>query len=108
MQLSNRCFAVTGLGYLPPWTVNAGFVTGDETTLIVDTGANAAAASTIYGYASMARPSNRLLGLNTERPFDHIGGNGYFRQRGIHVHGHASIQRTADEFRAEIADFNSE
>ena len=44
MRLSNRCFAVTGLCYLPPWSVNAGFVTGDETTLIIDTGANAAAA----------------------------------------------------------------
>jgi glyoxylase-like metal-dependent hydrolase (beta-lactamase superfamily II) len=108
MRLSNRCFAVTGLGYLPPWTVNAGFITGDETTLIVDTGANAAAASTIHGYASIARPSNRLLVLNTERHFDHIGGNAYFRERGIDIHGHASIQRTDDEFRAEISDFNSE
>jgi glyoxylase-like metal-dependent hydrolase (beta-lactamase superfamily II) len=108
MRLSDRSFAITGLGYLPPWTVNAGFITGDDTTLIVDAGANAAAASTIHGYASMARPSNRLLVLNTERHFDHIGGNGYFRQRGIDVHGHASIQRTADEFRTEIADFNGE
>ena len=102
MRLSNRCFAVTGLGYLPPWTVNAGFITGDEITLIIDTGANAAAASTIHGYASVARPSNRLLVLDTERHFDHIGGNGYFRERGIDVYGHASIQRTDDEFRAEI------
>jgi glyoxylase-like metal-dependent hydrolase (beta-lactamase superfamily II) len=108
MRLSNRCFAVTGLGYLPPWTVNAGFVTGEETTLIVDTGANAAAASTIHGYASVARPSNRLLALKTERHFDHIGGNGYFRERGIDIYGHASIQRTDAEFLAEISDFNGE
>jgi glyoxylase-like metal-dependent hydrolase (beta-lactamase superfamily II) len=108
MHLSPRCFAVTGLGYLPPWTVNAGFITGDETTLIVDTGANAAAASTIHGYASIARPSNRLLVLDTERHFDHIGGNGYFRERGIDVWGHASIQRDEEEFRAEIAEFNGE
>ncbi len=108
MRLSHRCFAVTGLGYLPPWTVNAGFITGDETTLIVDTGANAAAAATIHGYASIARPSNRLLVLNTERHFDHIGGNGYFRECGIDVWGHASIQRSDEEFRAEIAEFNGE
>jgi glyoxylase-like metal-dependent hydrolase (beta-lactamase superfamily II) len=108
MQLSNRCFAITGLGYLPPWTVNAGFITGDETTLIIDTGANAAAASTIHGYASVAHPSNRLLVLDTERHFDHVGGNGYFRERGIDVYGHASIHRTDDEFRAEISDFNGE
>jgi len=108
MQLSKRCFALTGLGYLPPWTVNAGFITGDETTLVVDTGANAAAAASIHGYASIARPSNRLVVLNTERHFDHIGGNAYFRQRGIDVYGHASIQRTEDEFRAEVSEFNAE
>jgi glyoxylase-like metal-dependent hydrolase (beta-lactamase superfamily II) len=108
MRLSNRCFAVTGLGYLPPWTVNSGFITGDQTTLVIDTGANAAAASTIHGYASIARPSNGLLVLDTERHFDHIGGNGYFRDRGIDVYGHTSIQRTDDEFRAEISEFNGE
>jgi glyoxylase-like metal-dependent hydrolase (beta-lactamase superfamily II) len=108
MRLSNRCFAVTGLGYLPPWSVNAGFITGDKTTLIIDTGANAAAAATIHGYATTARPSNRLLVLDTERHFDHIGGNGYFRARGVDVYGHASIQRTDDEFRLEMAEFNRE
>ncbi|MGA2883452.1 MAG: MBL fold metallo-hydrolase [Bryobacteraceae bacterium] len=108
MRLSNRCFAITGLGYLPPWTVNAGFITGDETTLVVDTGANAAAASTIHGYASIARPSNRIRVLDTERHFDHVGGNAYFRERGIEVYGHASIQRTDHEFREEISEFNAE
>ena len=79
-----------------------------EATLIVDTGANAAAAATIHGYASLARPSNRLLVLDTERHFDHIGGNGYFREHGIDVYGHASIQRSGEEFRAEIAELNAE
>jgi glyoxylase-like metal-dependent hydrolase (beta-lactamase superfamily II) len=108
VRVSNRCFAVTGLGYLPPWTVNAGFVSGGETTLVIDTGANAAAASTIHGYAAIARPSNRLAVLNTERHFDHIGGNGYFRGLGIDIHGHVSIERTEDEFHAEMAEFNAE
>jgi glyoxylase-like metal-dependent hydrolase (beta-lactamase superfamily II) len=108
MRLSNRCFAVTGLCYLPPWSVNAGFITGDDTTLIVDTGANAAAAATIHGYATTARPSNRMLVLDTEHHFDHIGGNGYFRARGIDVYGHANVQRTEDEFRLEMAEFKGE
>jgi glyoxylase-like metal-dependent hydrolase (beta-lactamase superfamily II) len=108
MRLSDHCFAVLGLGYLPPWTVNAGFIVGEETTLIVDTGANAMAASTIYGYAFLARPSNRLRVLNTERHFDHIGGNGYFRERGIDVYGHSSIQRSEGDFHAEISEFNGE
>jgi glyoxylase-like metal-dependent hydrolase (beta-lactamase superfamily II) len=106
MLLSTRCYAVTGLGYLPPWTVNAGFVTGDETTLIIDTGANAAAAATIYGYASAAGPENDLRVVNTERHFDHIGGNAFFRERGIDVYGHLGIERTPGEFRAEINEFN--
>ena len=107
MRLSSRCYAVTGLAYLPPWSVNAGFVTGDETTLIADTGANALAAATIHGYAMAVRPGNRIVVVDTERHFDHIGGNGYFRERGIEVYGHASIMRTDDEFRAEVAEFNA-
>jgi glyoxylase-like metal-dependent hydrolase (beta-lactamase superfamily II) len=108
MRLSDRCFAVMGLGYLPPWTVNAGFITGDETTLIIDTGANATAASTIHGYASIAGPGNDLLVLNTERHFDHIGGNAYFRDLGIDIYGHTNIQRTEDEFLAEMEEFNGQ
>jgi glyoxylase-like metal-dependent hydrolase (beta-lactamase superfamily II) len=108
LRLSTHCFAVTGLGYLPPWTVNAGFITGQETTLVVDTGANSAAAATLHGYASVARPSNRLQVIDTERHFDHLGGNGYFRERGVDIHGHHSIHRTEDEFRAEVSEFNGE
>ena len=107
MRLSTRCFAVTGLGYVPPWSVNAGLVAGEHTTLVVDTGANALAAATIHGYASAVRPGNHLLVIDTERHFDHIGGNGYFREHGIDVYGHASIDRTDDEFRAEVAEFNA-
>jgi glyoxylase-like metal-dependent hydrolase (beta-lactamase superfamily II) len=107
MRLSNHCFAITGLGYSPPWCVNAGFVTGERITLIMDTGGNALAAATIHGYATAARPGNQLMVLDLERHFDHIGGNGYFRERGIDVYGHASIQRTPAEFQVEIDEFNS-
>src|SRR5262249_47396752 len=107
LKLSERCYALTGLGYLPPWTVNAGFIVGDETTLIIDTGANALAATTIHGYASAVRPSNTIAVLNTEKHFDHIGGNSWFIDKGCEVLGHAAIQRTEEEFRAEAAEFNS-
>jgi glyoxylase-like metal-dependent hydrolase (beta-lactamase superfamily II) len=107
MRLSNHCYAVTGLGYSPPWCVNAGFVAGDNITLIVDTGGNALAAQSIYGYASVVRPGNALRVVNTEKHFDHIGGNGFFRQQGIDIWGHAAISRTASEFEAEIAEFNA-
>jgi glyoxylase-like metal-dependent hydrolase (beta-lactamase superfamily II) len=106
MRLSQRCYAVTGLGYSPPWSVNAGFVAGDDLTLIVDTGGNALAAQTIHGYASAARPHNQLRVINTEKHFDHIGGNSCFRQQGADIWGHTGIARTPDEFQAEIDEFN--
>jgi len=107
MRLSNRCYAVTGLGYSPPWCVNAGFVVGDQLTLVVDAGGNTLAAQSIHGYASAARPANQLRVVNTEKHFDHIGGNGFFREQGIDVWGHAAIARSAAEFEAEIAEFNA-
>jgi glyoxylase-like metal-dependent hydrolase (beta-lactamase superfamily II) len=106
MRLTDHCYAVTGLGYSLPWCVNAGFIAGDAITLVVDTGGNTLAAQTIHGYASAARPGNKLRVINTEKHFDHIGGNGYFRELGIDVWGHAGIARTPDEFQAEIAEFN--
>ena len=106
MRLSNRCYAVTGLGYSAPWCVNAGFAVGDNLTLVVDTGGNALAAQTVHGYASAARPGNQLRVVNTEKHFDHIGGNGFFRERGIDVWGHVGTVRTEEDFQAEIAEFN--
>ncbi len=106
MRLSPRCYAVTGLAYSPPWCVNAGFIAGDAETLVIDTGANALAAQTVYGYATAVRPGNRLRVLNTEKHFDHIGGNAYFRAQGIDIWGHQALARTAAEFQAEIAEFN--
>jgi glyoxylase-like metal-dependent hydrolase (beta-lactamase superfamily II) len=106
MRLTDHCFAITGLGYVSPWCVNAGFIVGDEMTLVVDTGGNTLAAQSIHGYAYTARPGNKLRVINTEKHFDHIGGNGFFREQGIDVWGHAEIARTPDEFQAEIAEFN--
>ncbi len=107
MRLSDRCYAVTGLGYSPPWCVNAGIVAGDLLTLVIDTGANTLAGQSIYGYASAIRPGNQLRVINTEKHFDHIGGNAFFLGRGIEVWGHSGIARTAGEFQEEIAEFNA-
>src|SRR5690242_18330151 len=108
MRVSDSCYAVTGLGYSAPWFVNAGFVAGTDATLIVDTGANASAAATIYGYALAVRPGNQLVVVNTEKHFDHIGGNCIFRENGIGIWGHAKLNRTPDEFRSEILEFNDQ
>jgi len=107
MRLTERCYAVMGLGYSPPWCVNAGFIAGDELTLVVDTGANAFAGQTIHGYATAVRPHNQLRVINTEKHFDHIGGNSFFRERGAEILGHPGCLRTEEEFRAEIAEFNA-
>ncbi len=107
MRVSDHCYAVTGLAYSAPWFVNAGFVAGDSRTLIVDSGGNAAAGKTVFGYALAARPGNMLLAVNTERHFDHIGGNGVLREHGLDVWGHPDISRTAAEFDDEIAEFNT-
>ena len=106
MRLSPRCYAVTGLAYSPPWCVNAGFIAGDAETLVIDTGGNALAGQTVHGYATAVRPENRLRVLNTEKHFDHIGGNAFFRAQGIDIWGHHALERTPAEFEAEIAEFN--
>ena len=106
MQLSERCYAVTGLAYTLPWMVNAGFVVGDEETLIIDTGANALSAATIHGYATAVRPDNRLRVVNTEKHFDHIGGNGFFQELDTPIHGHIGIARTPAEFAQERSGFH--
>jgi len=108
MKLSDRCYAVTGLGYSAPWSVNAGFVVGDDTTLVVDTGASALSGSTVHGYASAVRSGNALRVINTEKHFDHIGGNCVFRAQGVPIAGHLRLRRTAEEFAAERAQFNGE
>lgn len=97
MQISPHCYAVTGLACFAPWSVNAGFVVGDVSTLIVDTGFNRLSAQTIVGYARAVRPSNRLVAINTEQHFDHILGNHYLLEQQIEVFGHASIARSEEE-----------
>lgn len=64
------------------------------------------AAQTIHGYASIAKPANKLRVINTEKHFDHIGGNGYFRSLDIEVWGHSGENRTPEEFQAEVDEFN--
>ncbi len=105
MRLSNHCYAVTGLGYSSPWCVNAGFVAGDNLTLVVDTGGNMLAAQTVYGYATAVRAGNQLRVINTEKHFDHIGGNG-LRSRASMCGVMLQSREPAEEFEAEIAEFN--
>jgi glyoxylase-like metal-dependent hydrolase (beta-lactamase superfamily II)/ribosomal protein S18 acetylase RimI-like enzyme len=106
MRLSKSCYAVTGLAFEPPWSVNAGFVAGEKRTLIIDSGANSLAARTILGYAQAVKPDNELLVINTERHLDHIGGNYFFRRQGLPVWGHAGIARCEEDLEESIVDYN--
>jgi glyoxylase-like metal-dependent hydrolase (beta-lactamase superfamily II) len=106
MKLTNNCYAVTGLYFVPPWNVNAGFVVGKQNTLIVDSGSNLVSAQTIYGYANSVRPENELLLINTEKHLDHIGGNGYFSEKGVSIYGHSSINRNQNEFSVMLDEIN--
>src|SRR4051812_34133843 len=105
MRVSKSCYAVTGLAFEPPWSVNAGIVAGNKRTLIVDTGANTLAARTIQGYAQAVRPDNELLVINTERHLDHIGGNYFFQKQGFEIWGHAGIVRREEDLEESLADF---
>jgi cyclase len=107
MRISDHCHALLGFSFLPPWTVNAGVAWGMERTLVIDTGPSALAAATIHGYAELARPGNALVAINSEGHLDHIGGNDYFRQLGLDVHGHASIQRTEGDLAEDIAAYSA-
>jgi cyclase len=105
MRLSEHCHALLGFAYVPPWSVNAGFVRGREGTLIVDTGPTAQAAETILGYARAAAPGNTVLAIDSERHLDHVAGNETLRAQGIEVYGHVSIARTDAELERDVAEY---
>ena len=106
MKVTENCYAVLGLACYPPWTVNSGFIVGKDTTLIVDSGFNSLAASTIYGYASCVREKNKYILLNTEKHLDHIGGNSFFHKMIIDIFGHKDISRTDEELQENIRYYN--
>lgn len=108
MKLSNNCFAVTGLYYCPPWSVNAGFIIGNNKTIVIDSGSNSISAQTIFGYAHNIKPDNEILLINTEKHLDHIGGNSYFLEKGVKIYGHFQINRTQEELISSIKDINSQ
>lgn len=107
MKISSHCYMISGLGVEPPWAVNSGFITGDHTTLIVDTGSTYASAQTIYGYAVCAAPGNKLVVVNTEPHFDHMGGNSFFQDMDIDLWAHPDIDRCQKEFEQTKDEFNA-
>jgi glyoxylase-like metal-dependent hydrolase (beta-lactamase superfamily II) len=106
MKLTEHCYAVLGLGYYPPWMVNSGFIVGSNSTIIIDAGPNYLSAQTIYGYAKNVRPDNELIVINTEKHFDHIGGNSLFKEKGLTIYGHESIRRSDKELTDDKNYFN--
>ena len=107
MKISEHCYLISGLAVEPPWAVNAGFIVGENTTLIVDTGSNYLSAQTIYGYASSIRSENQIIVVNTEPHFDHIGGNCFFGEKFIDIFAFPGSSRKPDEFRQNIEELNN-
>jgi cyclase len=107
VRLGRHCYALAGFGYLPPWSVNAGFVCGERLTLVVDTGPTAYAAATILGYAQAARPANTVIAVNTELHLDHLAGNSLLREQGIDVYGHPSIARSNADLAVDVAAYEA-
>ena len=107
MKISEHCYIISGLSVEPPWAVNSGFVVGSHSTLVIDTGSNYLSAQTIYGYACCAKPDNKLMVVNTEPHFDHIGGNGFFRDSNIDIFAHKGTNRKKEEFIQNIKEFNN-
>lgn len=107
IKLSRHCYAVTGLYFSPPWTVNAGFIIGSKKTLVIDSGSNTISAQTIYGYSKSLKPKNELVLINTEKHLDHIGGNSYFHDNNVEIYGHQLIDRTQNEFDDMVYQENS-
>ena len=100
MKISDKCYVIYGLTTLPPWTVNSGFIVGDNKTLVIDCGSNYLSAQTIYGYAKSVKPQNEIIALNTEPHLDHLGGNCFFNEIGIDIYGHYKINRLENELKA--------
>lgn len=107
MKISKSCYAITGLSAETPWAVNSGFVVGGHSTLIIDTGSNYLSAQTIFGYATGINQNNKILVVNTEPHFDHVGGNSFFSERGIDIFAHPGIRRTPEMFNQNKEDFNN-
>tara|TARA_B100000614_G_scaffold256548_2_gene275299 strand:+ start:1087 stop:1806 length:720 start_codon:yes stop_codon:yes gene_type:complete len=84
---------VSGLSGPGHWVPIAGFVTGAEKTLVIDTGMTYMSARTIFGYAHGIRPDNEVLVAITEPHFDHIGGNCFFHEKGVDIYAHRGVNR---------------
>ena len=106
MKVSGSCYVIYGLATIPPWMVNSGFIVGEERTLVIDCGYNYLSAQTIYGYSSSVKPGNILIGLNTEPHSDHMGGNCFFREKGIDIYGHYLINRDENDLRLVKEEYN--
>ncbi|NLT52502.1 MAG: MBL fold metallo-hydrolase [Ignavibacteria bacterium] len=106
MKISENCYAVTGLGFTPPWFVNAGIIKGKDKTIIVDSGGNYSAAQTIYGYASAVSRTQKFVVINTEPHFDHILGNCFFSERNIPIYAHPLVYRKEEDFICQKKEMN--
>lgn len=103
-----RCYWLSGLTHADCFSCNAGFVVGNEETIIVDSGNNAESAATIMEFAKAVAPNRRFVVINLEGHYDHTFGNAYFKRRGAQIMAHESVRLTQNELSEYIEACNEE
>lgn len=89
MKITKSCYAVLGLAQSNSSFVNAGFIIGDNETIIIDSGLTSYSAQTILGYAKAVAPKNVIsYVINTETSKAHKFGNSVFKNEGALIIGH--------------------
>lgn len=109
MRISQKCYCVSGLTYLNYFSVNAGFVIGDDVTVIINSGYNIEAAQTIYGYAQAAAPNNKVSYIiNLSGEYEYTFGNSFFIKHGAKVIAHSKNILKEQELLRYVARSNKE
>jgi cyclase len=109
MKISPHCYFVPGLSHSDCFTVNAGFITSQRETILVDSGFNKDSAVTLFSYAQAVQPGNKISHvINLEAHYDHVFGNAFLRKKGVKIVAHLETFLTQKDLDAFIKEANDE
>ncbi len=99
-DLGNQTYANDGLN------ANLGFVVGDESVLVINTGPNRRVAQALHAAVRKitARPVKWVVNVNSQNHYWH--GNGYFREQGAALIAHTEAVRLMHELGAGQLEAN--
>lgn len=108
MKISPHCYFVPGLSHSDCFSVNAGFITSQHETILIDSGFNKESAVTLFSYAQAVQPGNKISHvINLEAHYDHIFGNAFLKKNGVKIIAHHEthlIREHLDSFIKEAND----